>query len=214
MHTFDDDGRMIDPPGGTPTPEPTAEPTPEPTAEPTPEPTAEPTPEPTAEPTPEPTAEVKDGIVAENGSLYYYIDGQLAPIGLFMLDGYYYYARTSNGEVVHGRSYWVTVTNDLMPQGMHHFDDEGRMTDAPKNGIVEENGSLYYYIDGELAPIGLFMLDGYYYYARTSSGEIVHGRNYWVSVNNGLLPSGMYYFDDSGRMTDPPEGPANGSTEN
>ncbi len=242
MHTFDDDGRMIDPPGGTPTPEPTAEPTPEPTAEPTPEPTAEPTPEPTAEPTPEPTAEptpeptaeptpeptaeptpeptaeptpeVKDGIVAENGSLYYYIDGQLAPIGLFMLDGYYYYARTSNGEVVHGRSYWVTVTNDLMPQGMHHFDDEGRMTDAPKNGIVEENGSLYYYIDGELAPIGLFMLDGYYYYARTSSGEIIHGRNYWVSVNNGLLPSGMYYFDDSGRMTDPPEGPANGSTEN
>ena len=131
-----------------------------------------------------------------------------------MLDGYYYYARTSNGEVVHGRSYWVTVTNDLMPQGMHHFDDEGRMTDAPKNGIVEENGSLYYYIDGELAPIGLFMLDGYYYYARTSSGEVIHGRYYWVSVNNGLLPSGMYYFDDSGRMTDPPEGPANGSTEN
>ena len=58
------------------------------------------------------------------------------------------------------------------------------------------------------------MLDGYYYYARTSSGEIIHGRYYWVSVNNGLLPSGMYYFDDSGRMTDPPEGPANGSTEN
>ena len=51
----------------------------------------------------------------------------LTPAGLIELDGSYYYVRTSNGEVVHGRSYWVTVTNGLLPEGMYRFADDGRM---------------------------------------------------------------------------------------
>ena len=42
------------------------------------------------------------------------------------MDGAYYYVR-SNFEVVHGRSYFVSKTNGLLPQGTYEFDAEGRM---------------------------------------------------------------------------------------
>ena len=154
---------------------------------------------------------IKNGIVEENGSLYYYVNNVLTPAGLIKLGDDYYYVRTSNGEVIHGRSYWVTVTNGLLPSGMYEFDTDGKMIDPPvidpdqpepevKDGIVEEFGSLYYYVDGVLTPAGLIELDGSYYYVRTSNGEVVHGRSYWVTVTNGLLPEGMYRFADDGRM--------------
>ena len=154
---------------------------------------------------------IKNGIVEESGSLYYYVNNVLTPAGLIKLGDDYYYVRTSNSEVIHGRSYWVTVTNGLLPSGMYEFDTDGKMIDPPvfdpdqpepevKDGIVEEFGSLYYYVDGVLTPAGLIELDGSYYYVRTSNGEVVHGRSYWVTVTNGLLPEGMYRFADDGRM--------------
>ena len=69
-----------------------------------------------------------------------------------------------------------------------------------KNGIVEENGSLYYYVDGVLTGAGLIQIDGDYYYVRTSNGEVIHGRTYWVTATNGLLPSAQYTFADDGKM--------------
>ena len=156
----------------------------------------------------------KNGIVAENGSLYYYVDGVLTGAGLIRLNGDYYYVRTSNCEVVHGRSYWVTDTNDLLPAGPYTFGTDGKMINPPvvdpnpdpdptpdvKNGIVAENGSLYYYVDGVLTGAGLIRLNGDYYYVRTSNCEVVHGRSYWVTDTNGLLPAGEYVFDETGKI--------------
>ncbi len=153
----------------------------------------------------------KNGIIAENGSLYYYVHGSLTPAGLIELDGDYYYVRTSNCEVIHGRSYWITVTNGLMPIGLYEFGEDGRMLNPPevqpgeeepeiKNGIVAEFGSLYYYVDGVLTPAGLIELDGEYYYVRTSNCEVVHGCSYWITVTNGLMPAGMYTFADDGKL--------------
>ena len=162
--------------------------------------------------------EKKNGIVAENGSLYYYENGVLTGAGLIRLDGDYYYVKTSNAEVVHGRSYWVTATNGLLPVGQYAFDENGKMIDPPavdpdpkpepdpepkpevKNGIVSENGSLYYYVDGVLTGAGLIRLDGDYYYVKTSTGEVVHGKSYWVTATNGLLPAGLYSFGADGKM--------------
>ncbi len=153
--------------------------------------------------------EPKNGIVEENGSLYYYVDGVVTGAGLIQIDGDYYYVRTSTGEVVHGRTYWITMTNDLLPSGQYTFADDGRMIDPPdptrpepevKNGIVAENGSLYYYVDGVVTGAGLIQIDGDYYYVRTSTGEVVHGRTYWITMTNDLLPSGQYTFADDGRM--------------
>ena len=164
--------------------------------------------------------EKKNGIVSENGSLYYYESGALTGAGLIRLDGDYYYVKTSNAEVVHGRTYWITVTNGLLPAGQYAFADDGKMIDPPvvdptpdpdpepepdpkpevKNGIVSENGSLYYYVDGKLTGAGLIQLGGDYYYVKTSNCEVVHGRSYWVTLTNGLLPAGLYSFGADGKM--------------
>ena len=149
--------------------------------------------------------EKKNGIVSENGSLYYYVDGVLTGAGLIQLNGDYYYVKTSTGEVIHGKSYWVTATNGLMPVGKYTFDTDGKMIDPPtpgpvKDGIVAENGSLYYYVDGVLTGAGLVQIDGDYYYVRTSNGEVIHGRSYWVTATNGLLPAGLYRFADDGKL--------------
>ena len=149
--------------------------------------------------------EKKNGIVPENGSLYYYVDGVLTGAGLIQLNGGYYYVKTSTGEVIHGKSYWVTATNGLMPIGKYTFDSDGKMIDPPtpgpvKDGIVAENGSLYYYIDGVLTGAGLVQIDDDYYYVRTSNGEVIHGKSYWVTATNGLLPAGLYRFADDGKL--------------
>ncbi len=110
-YTFADDGKMVQE-GETPEPTNPPEPTP--------------TPDPTNPPEPTPTPEVKNGIVAENGSLWYYVDGQLNYAGLIQIGDDYYYVRTS-GEVVHGRSYWCTKTNGLMDEKAYTFADDGKM---------------------------------------------------------------------------------------
>ncbi len=147
---------------------------------------------------------VKDGIVEEDGSLYYYENGKRVGAGLIQIDGAYYYVRTSTGEVIHGRDYWISQTNDLLPAGIYTFDETGKIVlpdkEEVKDGIVEEDGSLYYYENGERVGAGLIQLDGAYYYVRTSNGEVIHGRSYWITVTNDLLPSGLYNFGDDGKM--------------
>lgn len=142
----------------------------------------------------------KNGIVAENGSLYYYENGKLVYAGLIEIDGSYYYVR-STGEVVHGQTYWITKDNGLQPAGKYEFAEDGKMMipDRSKNGIVEENGSLYYYENGKLVYAGLIEIDGDYYYVR-STGEVVHGRRYWITKHNNLLPEKSYDFDDTGKL--------------
>ena len=149
---------------------------------------------------------LQNGIVAENDSLYYYKDGVRYYAGLIEIDGSYYYVRTS-GEVVHGCSHWITKTNGLMSERSYTFDDNGRMTDPEiqnpaKDGIVAEDGSLYYYRDGVRYYAGLIEIDGSYYYVRTS-GEVVHGRNYWITKTNGLMGERSYQFAEDGKMINP-----------
>ena len=209
-YSFDADGKMIDPPttdeGGDDSGE-----------------TTDPT-----EPSDPTEPEVKNGIVEEDGKKYWYVDGVKTYGGLMLIDGDYYYARTS-GEIVCGRDYWITKTNDLLPAAKYSFDADGKMIDPPttdeggddsgettdptepsdptepevKNGIVEEDGKKYWYVDGVKTYGGLMLIDGDYYYARTS-GEIVCGKEYWITKTNDLLPAAWYTFDEDGKMVDPP----------
>lgn len=167
-------------------------------------------------PDPNPT---KNGIVAENGGLYYYENGELSPAGLIKIGEDYYYVRTSTCEVITNRAYWVTKTNGLLPEGQYEFGADGKLVLPPvdpeptppvtpepvKNGIVAERGSLYYYENGKLVPAGLVEIEGNYYYVRTSNGEVIHGRSYWVTKTNGYpVPVGSYQFDDTGKMINAP----------
>ena len=149
-----------------------------------------------------------NGIYRDNASCNYYycVDGVIIANGLMKIDGNYYYARTSNGAFVCNRTYWITKTNGLLDAGIYTFDDAGRIIfpEKPKNGIVAENGSLYYYENGVLTGAGLIQIGNDYYYVRTSTGEVVHGRSYWVTDTNDLLPAGPYTFDTDGKMINPP----------
>jgi hypothetical protein len=66
-----------------------------------------------------------------NGKEYWYYEDDVKTYGgLMLIDGDYYYARTS-GEIVCGRSYGITKTNDLLPAGTYTFDAEGKMINPP-----------------------------------------------------------------------------------
>ena len=143
---------------------------------------------------------VKDGIVEEDGSLYYYKNGSRYYAGLINIEGSYYYVKTS-GEVVHGQKYWITKTNGLMKEASYEFGADGKMVvdESVKDGIVKENGSLYYYKDGKLTYAGLINIEGSYYYVKTS-GEVVHGQKYWITKTNGLMKEASYEFGADGKM--------------
>lgn len=144
----------------------------------------------------------RNGIVSEDGSLYYYANGTRVYAGLIQIDDAYYYVK-SNCEVVHGCSYWISKTNGLLPEGSYSFAEDGKLQlpekDETKDGIVSEDGSLYYYANGMRTYAGLIIIDGDYYYVN-SQCEVVHGRTYYISLTHGLLPQGVYTFDDTGKL--------------
>ena len=147
------------------------------------------------------TGTPKNGIVEEDGVLHYYVNGTLTYAGLIKIGDDYYYVN-SKCEVVRDCDYYISWTHDLLPQGRYHFDADGKLTGsaAPlKNGIYEEDGSLYFYRNGERTYAGLIQIDGDYYYVR-SSCEVVHDRSYYVYWTHGLMPEGYYNFDSAGRM--------------
>jgi glucan-binding YG repeat protein len=163
----------------------------------------------------DPDAEPKNGIVQEpDGKLYYYVNGKLTYGGLMYIDGYYYYA-TSAGEIITSRNYWISKTNNLLPEKKYEFGADGKMLNPPaigpvepdaepKNGIVQEaDGKLYYYVNGKLTYAGLIKIDGYYYYV-TSAGEVITDRNYWITKTNGLMAEKKYQFGADGKMLNPP----------
>ena len=144
----------------------------------------------------------KNGIVKDNdGVLRYYVNDKPTYAGLIKIGDDYYYVN-SKCEVVRDCDYTITWTHDLKPQGRYHFDADGKLTGevAPlKNGIYEEDGSLYFYRNGERTYAGLIQIDGDYYYVR-STCEVVHDRSYYVYWTHDLMPAGYYNFDSAGRM--------------
>ena len=87
-----------------------------------------------------------------NGNLCYYVDYVKNYAGLVEVDGSFYYI-ASDLKAVKNCTYYVTKTNDLKPAGYYTFDADGKM--VIKSGLVEENGDLYYYVDGAKTTAGL-----------------------------------------------------------
>jgi glucan-binding YG repeat protein len=170
--------------------------------------------------------EIVKEIVEVDGVLYYVVDGVKTYGGLICLDGDYYYIR-SNFQAVVNRTYWVTKTNDLLPEGNYTFGADGKMLNAPvvepedpdvpdvpvdpdvpgipeaPGQIVNVNGVLYYRENGVNKYAGLIYKNGAVYYVR-SSGQLVVGRTYWTTLTNDLMPAANYEFDAEGKMINPP----------
>lgn len=142
----------------------------------------------------------KNGIVKDDdGVLRYYVNGKVTYVGLIEIDGDFYYVR-SNGEVVTNCVYWITWTHGLMEAGYYTFDENGKLTGTPKNGIVEEDGVLHYYVNGTLTYAGLIKIGDDYYYVN-SKCEVVRDCDYYISWTHDLMPQGKYHFDADGKLT-------------
>jgi len=142
----------------------------------------------------------KNGIVKDDdGVLRYYVNGKVTYIGLIEIDGDFYYVR-SNGEVVTDCVYWITWTHGLKEAGYYTFDENGKLTGTPKNGIVEEDGVLHYYVNGKLTYAGLIKIGDDYYYVN-SKCEVVRDCDYYISWTHDLMPQGRYHFDADGKLT-------------
>ena len=142
----------------------------------------------------------KNGIVKDDdGVLRYYVNGKVTYVGLIEIDGDFYYVR-SNGEVVTDCVYWITWTHGLKEAGYYTFDENGKLTGTPKNGIVEEDGVLHYYVNGKLTYAGLIKIGDDYYYVN-SKCEVVCDCDYYISWTHDLMPQGRYHFDADGKLT-------------
>ena len=140
----------------------------------------------------------KNGICPGDGSKYYYVDGVKVGEGLICVDGTFYYARTSNGEIVRDRDYWIEKTNGYPIEARtYHFDADGKMV---IDGFVDINGGTYYFVKGECAK-GLTKIGEDYYFFNAGSGMMYKDANMWVPANDYGVEPGMHYFDAEGRMT-------------
>ena len=133
-----------------------------------------------------------------NGNLCYYVDYVKNYAGLVEVDGSFYYI-ASDLKAVKNCTYYVTKTNDLKPAGYYTFDADGKM--VIKSGLVEENGDLYYYVDGAKTTAGLIKWDGNYYYIASNLKAVKDAKHYvFADKANGLKSAGWYWFNADGTM--------------
>ena len=133
-----------------------------------------------------------------NGNLCYYVDYVKNYAGLVEVDGSFYYI-ASDLKAVKNCTYYVTKTNDLKPAGYYTFDEDGKM--VIKNGLVDENGDLYYYVDGAKTAAGLIKWDGNYYYIASNLKAVKDAKHYvFADKANGLKSAGWYWFNADGTM--------------
>jgi len=139
----------------------------------------------------------KSGVVQEADGIFYYdAYGRKDAAGLVKIDGYTYYV-DEYGKVMTG-TYTVTKDNGSLPADVYEFDEQGRLVVGNRNGFVEKDGAIYYYVDGIKNYAGLINVDGDYYYVN-SKYKVVTG-SYKITKHNNLLPKATYEFGSDGRM--------------
>jgi uncharacterized repeat protein (TIGR02543 family) len=142
----------------------------------------------------------KNEIAKETGSdkEFYFIDGVKVGEGLICIDGEYYYARTSTGEIIKNQRYWISKTNDIqIPTGIYYFDANGVMQ---IDGFVTVDEDTYYYENGALVT-GFTKIGADYYFFNAGSGKMYKNADMWVAGDNDYgIAGGMYHFGANGVM--------------
>jgi glucan-binding YG repeat protein len=162
----------------------------------------------------EPISSEKNGVYFENGSWYYYENGKIGyNKGLIHVStnwhfedgsvmGYtaFIYVRSS-GKLATGDYYVTNVSNGygLFSAGQKvNFSEDG-MAAAPKNGIYEIDGALYYFVNNQIQyNAGLVEYNGGWIYVR-SNGALATGK-YWITNTGGAMEAGYYEFGDDGYL--------------
>ena len=135
-----------------------------------------------------------NGIVEKDGVLYYYENGQGVEKGLICYNGDYYYA-AYKGKLAVSKSVRPSIINCDLPKATYEFGADGKML----NGIVEKDGALYYYENGQGVEKGIFYLDGHYYYA-AYKGLMAVNKTIKITATNNLLVADTYTFNEYGQI--------------
>ena len=147
---------------------------------------------------------VGNGFAVIDGERYYFNDyGRVK--GFTKIGDDYYLFNAGNGKMYCDATMWVGANDYGVESGMHYFDADGKMfvpnLETGVKKIIEENGKLYFTIDGVKMTNGLNEFEGNLYYSQTN-GELVRGTTIWASQKNGLIPELGYwrYFDENGKL--------------
>jgi len=86
------------------------------------------------------------------------------------------------------------MTNGYIKEGYYTIKDHKIVI---KNGIYEENGKLYYYVDNNKVKAGAVEVDGDIYYFSMKYYALDDGKYYITAdMTNGLFDEGYYYIKD------------------
>ena len=138
---------------------------------------------------------LKDGFATINGSTYYFSNYERAK-GFTKIGDDYYLFNAGNGKMYADATMWVGTNDYGIEGGYYYFQADGKMYVPNMEGgkaIIEENGNLYFVIDGVKQRGGLYELEGEYYYARNDATLAVN-TTMWLSDFNDLIAPGSGYF--------------------
>jgi len=139
---------------------------------------------------------VKNGLVEEEGKLYYYENG-VKKKGAVKVEEEIYYFSAKYYALADGKYYIsADLLNGLLPAGTYEIKNYKIMIPEVKNGLVDESGKLYYYENG-VKKKGAVKVGEEIYYFSAKYYALANGK-YYISADllNGLLPAGTYEIKD------------------
>ena len=138
----------------------------------------------------------KDGLVTEDGKLYYYVNN-VKQKGAVKIGGDIYYFSMKYNALADGKYYIeASMLNGLLPTGIYEIKDHKIVVPQPKQGLVTEDGKLYYY-DNNVKQKGAIKIGEDLYYFSLNYNALVNGKYYIeASMLNGYLPTGIYEIKD------------------
>lgn len=127
-----------------------------------------------------------------------YWTGKQSADKMVVIDGNIYYFN-KYGYRMEGHKY-VKLSNQDIYQ-WYDFGDDGILRgEWDYTGFAEQDGYLYYVIDG-LSSYGMHYVDGAYYYSASPNRfAVVMDIERYCPVTNGLLPADTYRFGADGKM--------------
>ena len=144
---------------------------------------------------------LKDGFADIDGSTYYFTD-YIRAKGFTKIGNDYYIFNAGSGKMYKNADMWVPANDYGIEGGMHHFNADGKMfvpnLETGVKEIVNENGELYFTIDGVKMTGGLYELDGEYYYAQ-NNGALAVNKSVYVETTE-LSGNGWYHFGTDGKF--------------
>jgi len=146
-----------------------------------------------------------NGLAEWNGNIYYLRDG-ISQYGMYLVNGdYYYFYFTNYRAGIMNQEFQCHYNNGLLPSGKYRFGYDGKMVN---NDVYNLNGTLYYFVKGQISQgNGVFQYDGMEYTIESDGKVLFTGLikdasgNFQYYVDG--VQSGTHTWNDGVVTTEP-----------